>query len=184
VSITLPHPAPEADALTAYLERFAPKAWLETLEAMQQPGATAALDPISAQIGHEKTIDVAVESLDDKRLRVWGAIKAKRDYLSDTGGYPVDVDGVTRWFHSDAKSKTQQLGLVLMGASVPAVPWKTLGGAKVPMSQALASAIFAAAAAQDMAIFAAAETHRAAMEAAADPDAYDFAGGWPVVFGA
>lgn len=108
----------------------------------------------------------------------WGAIKAKRDALSDSGGYLVSG----KWFHSDEKSKTQQLGLFIMGANVPAVQWKTMSGDFVTMSQALAAGIFQAAAAQDMAIFAAAETHKAAMETSADPAAYNFSAGWPDTF--
>lgn len=121
-------------------------------------------------------------SLDSRQAAAWEQIKARRELLSDNGGYKVAVNGVDKWFHSDAKSKTQQIGLVLMGANVPAVQWKTMDGTKVTMTQALAGAIFQAGAAQDAAIFAAAEAHKAAMELAADPDAYDFTGGWPAVY--
>lgn len=108
----------------------------------------------------------------------WEAIKAHRDRLSDTGGYLVDG----KWFHSDGKSKTQQLSLFIMGAQVPAVQWKTMSGEFVTMTQSLAAQIFQAAAQQDMALFAAAETHRAAMETSADPALYDFSAGWPATF--
>lgn len=117
------------------------------------------------------------------RATMWERIKARRDALSDKGGYLVTVGGVSKWFHSDGKSKTQQLGLLIAGANVPAVQWKTMDGTFVTMSQAWAAAIFAAAAAQDIAIFAAAEAHKSAMEAAANPAAYDFSGGWPAVYG-
>lgn len=118
------------------------------------------------------------------RAQAWERIKAHRERLSDQGGHKVVVSGVDKWFHSDAKSKTQQIGLVLMGAAASSVPpWKTMDGSKVTMSQALASQIFAAAATQDGTLFAVAESHRAAMEAAADPMAYDFSGGWPAVYG-
>lgn len=109
----------------------------------------------------------------------WEAIKAERDRRIQTGGYKVG----TKWFHSDTFSRTQQMGLVMLGANIPAnTPWKTMGSTTVTMTQALAGQIFATAAASDIAIFAAAEAHRAAMEAAADPAAYDFSGGWPKVF--
>lgn len=127
---------------------------------------------------------VAAAKLAAGRAVVWGAIKVHRDKLSEQGGYLVTVGGVSKWFHSDSKSKTQQLGLLISGASVPPVPWKTMDGSFVTMSQAWAAAIFAAAAAQDIAIFAAAETHRAAMMAADDPLAYDWRStGWPTVYG-
>lgn len=108
------------------------------------------------------------------------AIKAERDRRIQAGGYMVG----SHWFHSDTFSRTQQMGLVMLGAALPAgVEWKTMGGAKVLMTQALAQQIFATAAASDIAIFAAAEAHMAAMLASADAATYDFAGGWPPAFG-
>lgn len=112
--------------------------------------------------------------------QLWELIKIERDRRIQSGGYKVG----TKWFHSDTFSRTQQMGLVMLGGNIPAnTPWKTMDGTTVTMTQTLAGQIFAAAAASDIAIFAAAETHKAAMEAAADPAAYDFSGGWPTVFG-
>jgi hypothetical protein len=75
------------------------------------------------------------------------------------------------------------MGLVLLGANIPAgTRWKTMDGSFVDMTPALASQIFAAAAANDIAIFSAAEAHKAAMEASANPAAYDFSAGWPAMF--
>lgn len=125
------------------------------------------------------------------KARAWEAIKAKRDALSDNGGYLVSG----KWFHSDAKSKTQQLALARKADKVQAAAgdmgaqfagnagfWKTMDGSFVPMTASLAQAIADAAELQDGAIFAAAETHRAAMQASADPAAYNFSGGWPATF--
>lgn len=110
----------------------------------------------------------------------WEAIKAERDRRTEQGGFKVG----TKWFHSDQKSRSQQLGLVLLGASIPAnLQWKTMDGTFVTMTQQLAGQVLAAAAASDQPIFAAAEAHRQAMEASADPAAYDFSTGWPKVFG-
>lgn len=110
----------------------------------------------------------------------WEAIKAKRDNLSENGGYMVG----TKWFHSDQKSRSQQLGLVLLGANIPAgLQWKTMDGSFVAMTQTLAQQILAAGAASDQAIFAAAETHKTAMEASVDPAEYDFSTNWPAIFG-
>ena len=116
--------------------------------------------------------------------QVWAQIKALRDQRSDSGGFPVVIGGTTKWFHSDAKSRTQQLGLVMMGATMPTgIDWKTMDGSFVPMTPAVAAAIFQAGAAQDAAAFAVAEAHRTAMQASADPGAYDFTTGWPPIFG-
>jgi hypothetical protein len=112
-------------------------------------------------------------------------IKNLRDHLSSTGGYKVVVDGVDKWFHSDAQSKTQQLSLVIMGAAAAGVPpWKTMDGSKVAMSPALAGQIFLAAVTQDGALFAAAEAHIAAVNASNAPEIYNYTAGWPVTFGA
>lgn len=110
----------------------------------------------------------------------WDAIKVERDYRTENGGYKVGA----KWFHSDQKSRSQQLGLMLLGASIPAnLQWKTMDGSFVTMTQQLAGQVLGAAAASDQAIFAAAETHKAAMEASADPAAYDFSVGWPKIYG-
>lgn len=114
------------------------------------------------------------------RAAKWDAIKAERDRRTENGGFKVGV----KWFHSDQKSRSQQLGLVLLGANIPAgLQWKTMDGTFVTMTQQLAGQILAAGAASDQAIFAAAETHKTAMEVSAAPASYDFSGGWPEVYG-
>jgi hypothetical protein len=140
-------------------------------------GAWAVLPSAQAQV----TAMIA-EKLASAKAAQWQAIKAKRDSLSETGGYKVVIDGVDKWFHSDAKSKTQQLGLVMAGAGIPPVQWKTMDGSFVTMSQSLAGEIFQAAMEQDQSLFAAAEQHNTAMLAAANPAAYDFSGNWPQVY--
>lgn len=123
---------------------------------------------------------VAVDPPKPTAAQVWERIKTERDRRTEQSGFKVGA----KWFHSDQKSRSQQLGLVLLGANIPAgLQWKTMDGSFVTMSQLLAGQILAAGAASDQAIFAAAETHRSAMEAAADPAAYDFSSGWPKVFG-
>ena len=102
-------------------------------------------------------------------------IKAERDRRK-LAGTPVGA----HVFHSDPDSRIQQIGLVMMGASLPAgIMWKTVGGAFVEMTPTLAGQIFQATAARDVALFAAAEAHIAAAAASADPLAYDFTAGWP-----
>jgi hypothetical protein len=119
------------------------------------------------------------DTIDVKALK-WEEIKIERDRRCDYGGYKVGA----KWFHSDQRSRSQQLGLALLGNNIPAnVMWKTMDGSFVAMTQTLAQQILGAAAQKDMANFAAAETHRAAMEASADPAYYDFSGGWPQVYG-
>lgn len=110
---------------------------------------------------------------------MWRKIQAERERRKFNG-----VKVGTNWFHTDDSSRIQQLGLVLMGAGMPAgIMWKTLGGSFVQMTPTLAGQIFQAIGGQDMAIFGKAEQHKAAMLAAPNPSAYDFLTGWPVTFG-
>jgi hypothetical protein len=108
----------------------------------------------------------------------WERIKADRDRRKVLG-----VKVGAHWYHSDTESRVQQIGLFIMGASVPAVQWKTLTLSGQPvfvtMTQALAGGIFQGTAASDAAIFGAAEAHREAMEASDTPESYDITGGWP-----
>ena len=117
--------------------------------------------------------------LAERQATIWNLIKAERDRRAALG-----VKVGNHWFHSDPKSRTQQIGLVLLGSNIPAgMQWKTLTLTPppvfVPMTQALAQAIVAATAASDTAIFSAAEAHRIAIEASAAPQDYDFTVGWP-----
>lgn len=113
------------------------------------------------------------------KSRHWDAIRQERDRRTQQGGYQV----AGKWFHSDTFSRTQQMGLVMLGANIPAdLQWKTMDGSFVTMTQALAGQVFAAAAASDAALFARAEQIKAAMEA--DPVNFNLASKtWPAVFG-
>lgn len=121
--------------------------------------------------------------LDALRAAHWDSIKAERDRRTLAGGYVVSVEGNPKWFHSDLLSRSQQIGLVLLGAGIPVgLAWKTMDGSFVEMTQALAGAVFAAAAQQDQATFAAAEAARAVMDA--DPQSFDLASVvWPATYG-
>ena len=111
----------------------------------------------------------------------WTAIKIERDRRQKIG-VKVGAD----WFHSDADSRTQQLGMVVAGANLPVgMQWKTLtrtGSVFVTMTPSLAGSIFQAVMASDSAIFSAAEKHRKALEASTTPETYNVLTGWPVSF--
>lgn len=133
----------------------------------------------SVQITDTEAAAINAPTLEQVKARVWEAIKAERDRRK-AGGVKVGA----KWFHSDDGSRIQQMGLVMMGASIPAnLKWKTMDGTFITMTQTLASQVFQAVAASDQAVFTAAETHRVAMEASADPAAYDYSTGWPKVYG-
>jgi hypothetical protein len=119
---------------------------------------------------------------------VWEKIKAERDRRK-AGGVKVVINGTDKWFHSDDASRIQQIGLVMMGANIPAdLQWKTMDGTFVTMTQTLANQVFAASAASDQAIFSKAEWHKAQMEASANPATYHFEQDadktrWPLIYG-
>ena len=175
-ALVFPAPQPTYDPITQRVQVIAPE--LTALGHWEQRWEVVELFDTQTEKDEAIAADRAA-----KQAAAWERIKVHRDYLSENGGYKVSIGGVDKWFHSDAKSKTQQLSLMLLGANASAVPpWKTMDGSKVVMSQALAGQIFAAAVTQDGALFAAAEAHRAAMEASNTPESYDFSDSWPTVF--
>lgn len=124
--------------------------------------------------------EAVAQNIQRAQVAAWDGIKAKRDAAKAGGALVASVD---KWFHTDDPSRIQQIGLVMMGAAIPAgLLWKTMDGSFVTMTQALAGEVFQANVVQDQASFAAAEQHRIAMEASARPDLYDYSGGWPAVF--
>lgn len=148
----------------------------KTIEALEQALVDAVQAKLDAsQIGGEGQPAIPPVSAG----MVWESIKRHRDRLKASG---VKAGG--HWFHSDADSRIQQLALFVMGASVPGVPWKTLDGSFVTMTQTLAAQIFQGTALSDMAIFSAAERHLVGVNAAADAATYDWSSGWPAAFAA
>lgn len=122
------------------------------------------------------------ELLAQLRATKWAEIKAYRDDVRNNGGFPVGP----YWFHSDAPSKIDQLGLTsatMMGALPVGKKWKLMDGSKVTLTPTLVQQIFGYAMARRSANFDTAEEHRVLMEASYDPAAYDFTTGWPPIFG-
>lgn len=104
-------------------------------------------------------------------------IKAERDRRKLNG---VLVSG--KWIHTDVFSRTQWMAMVMMGAALPAVQWRTMDGTSVTTTPTLAGQVFQAVAVMDATVFAVAEGHRVAMLASTDPASYDFSAGWPATF--
>ena len=176
-----------ANPQVSFSSNFTPPEGYESVQHAMQPayshithtcteGAPAEVDGVWTRTWQVTALptETATANLAAAKLQAWAAIKAERDRRKSGG---VLVSG--KWYHSDVDSRIQQLGLVMMGASVPSVQWKTMDGNFVTMSQTIANGIFQAAAALDMTLFSVAESHRTAMEASADPVAYDFSAGWP-----
>lgn len=121
----------------------------------------------------------AQQNLQQARAMRWEDIKRIRDQKTQQGGYQVG----NNWFHSDTFSRTQQIGLTIMGANMPAgIMWKTMGGEFVEMSPTLAQQIFTAAGAQDTALFTHAEQLKVQMEAAENPLTFNINTGWPATY--
>lgn len=110
------------------------------------------------------------------KLKLWYKVKDERDRRTQQGGYKVG----TKWWHSDTFSRSQQLGLVLMGNSIPAgLMWKTMDGSFVEMTQELAQSIFQSAALSDSTIFAYAESLNQQIQSSDNPEEIDIYSGWP-----
>lgn len=143
--------------------------------------------------GHPIAVDPPAPSAAAVKTAKWESIKAER-YRRKAGGFKVGMS----WFHSDADSRIQHLGLKEKARDLLAaggamtdsltilgqpVRWKTMDGSFATITAQLAFDIVAAAGDLDARLFAVAETHRAAMEASADPASYDYSGGWPKIYG-
>lgn len=114
------------------------------------------------------------------KLKLWYKIKTERDRRIHEGGYKVVVDGVDKWFHSDTFSRSQQIGLVMIGTNVPqGLMWKTMDGSFVEMTPSLAQQVFTSATVSDSTIFSHAEYLRGLVNASDDPESIDILSGWP-----
>lgn len=153
----------------------------ETHQALLAGQSSGLIINFNTESGIPELISQPTKSKEEWQAVIWERIKRKRDELIQKGGFHVG----DKWFHSDTFSRSQHIGLVLMGSTMPAgIQWKTMDGSFIEMTPTLAAQIFAAAATQDMAIFAAAESHRAAMILSNDPKNYSFVAGWPSTYGA
>lgn len=148
---------------------------------------------VADAVGRPVAVDPPAPSAAAIKAAKWESIKVERDRRK-AGGFKVG----TLWFHSDADSRVQHLGLkdkardlIAAGGAMAdnlailgqPVKWKTMDGSFATVTAQLAFDMVAAAGDLDARLFSVAETHRAAMEAAADPAAYDFSAGWPETFG-
>ncbi len=130
--------------------------------------------------GNAPTEQQSRTELQRTKLLIKQRIKELRDHKTQNGGYQVNG----KWYHSDVFSRSQHIGLVIMGANMPNnLLWKTMDGTFVTMTPQLAQQIFAAAAASAAALFARAEQLIAAVEQSSDPFLIDITNSWPPTFG-
>lgn len=162
-----------------------PAASLQNAELRTELGIVEVPDPVRPDErlyfvteNEDGTYEATPRPRDQVTGPVWNRLQAQREYIKAGG---VQVAG--KWFHTDDASRIQQIGMAMMGASIPpGLQWKTMDGTFVAMTPELASQVFQAVAALDIAAFAAAEAHRTAMEASENPFEYDYSAGWPITF--
>lgn len=113
------------------------------------------------------------------RDEAWALIQQERELRMLHGGYKVNG----YWFHSDLISRSQQMGLLLLGDNIPSdMLWKSMSREKVPLNPILARSIFLAAVASDSAIFDAGEAKMMAAEASSSYETFDYFSGWPQAY--
>jgi len=143
---------------------------------VEQNGQWLADDPVSVQ-----AIIDGYDVLAVARAQKWEEIKVKREAVKYAG---VPIASVGKVIDTDEGARTQQLGLVLMGASLPAgLLWKFSDNTFEAMTPALAQEVLATTAARDTAVFSVAEGYRATINAMTDWQAVlnlDISAGWPV----
>lgn len=122
--------------------------------------------------------EVAAGKLALTRAARWEEIKAERARRTAGG---VLVAG--KWFHTDTPSRLQWLALVLLGAGVPAQPWKTMDNTFISLSQSLVQQVFGAMIAKEQDIFTHAEVLRSQVFGSDSPGSVDITVGWPEIFG-
>lgn len=123
------------------------------------------------------TVEQIAANLTALRASKVAAIKAERDRRKFNG-----VLVSTKWIHTDTYSRTQWMGMVMMGASVPAISWTTMDNTSITTSQALAGAVFQATATLDSTLFAFAKSLIDTVNASSDPAGVDITAGWPATF--
>lgn len=124
------------------------------------------------------TFSPSTEYINNIKIKMWENIKNYRDFKKEDGVFVSN-----KWFHTDTYSRTQQLGLILLGTNIPVgLQWKTMDGSFITMDQTLINQIFSSIASSDINIFTVAETHRSNMLASSNPQNYDFSANWPTTY--
>lgn len=151
----------------------------DCLHFLDDAAFTYLLPPGSIKIDDAEAAQVQKPTPEQSKAAKWEDIKAERDRRK-AGGVKVG----DKWFHSDDASRIQQIGLVMMGANLPAgLQWKTMDGSFITMTPSLAQQVFTAQATSDQTLFAHAEALRVALAKAPDPAAFDYLAGWPAIYG-
>lgn len=165
-----PSPQPTYNPVTQRVQQTAPE--LTVLDKWEQRW-----EVVSIYTDQQDEDDAVAANLATLRASRIVQIKAERDRRKFNG-----VLVSTKWIHTDTYSRTQWMGMVMMGASVPAIPWTTMDNTSITTSQALAGAVFQATATLDSTLFAFAKSLIDTVNASSDPTSVDITTGWPATF--
>jgi hypothetical protein len=134
---------------------------LDTPEIRQRAGVIEIADPVPPADYSDETYYrteqddapyVVFTKKSDEQILALRVSKLKqiRDELTESGGCLVQ----DKWFHTDVKSKQQQMALTMAGQSLPAnLLWKTMDGTFIEMTPAIAAELFAAQMTREATIF-------------------------------
>ena len=116
---------------------------------------------------------------------IWDKIKAERDRRQLDCG--VSVGG--HWYQSNLRAQSEYTSMIVLAdklklpaATVLRKRWRTMNGALVNMTPALALSILQAGVAQRSAVDDAAQVHLQGLQASAEPWTYDYTKNWPQTF--
>ena len=176
-----PAPQPAYDPVTQRVQATTPELtglghWEQRWEVVSAFNEYTDLEDVLHTVAEQEASAIAAHLAVIRTSKVT-AIKAERDRRKFNGVYVFN-----KWIHSDTYSRTQWMGMVMMGASVPAIPWTTMDNTSITTSQALAGAVFQATANLDATLFAYAKSLIEAVEASNDPASIDTTTGWPATF--
>lgn len=174
---------PVYDPIRQYLRHMVPKP-IPVLTMVPGTEDNPVFDTTYELSSEWEVLDHPQEHIDAELSRIRSEIvveiKRIRDTRTQTGGFPA----AGYWFHSDVFSRSQQLGLVLLGANIPNnLYWKTMSGDMVLMTQTLTGQIFQAAATQDATTFSHAEALISQVNSAYNPYSVNINTGWPPIYG-
>ena len=168
-------------ALTTTQGTFGPFATIETLPDRYRCDNTDLPFTVVGQgeIVEADTIDWPAPPVSaEVRAAIVTAIKAERDRRKFNG---VFVSG--KWIHSDTYSRTQWLGMVMMGNNLPVIEWTTMDGTTINTTPALAQAVFQGTATLDTTLFGFAKALATTINENPNPASVDITTGWPATFG-
>jgi Domain of unknown function (DUF4376) len=117
-------------------------------------------------------------SLAERRAKCISAIKSERDRRKFNGVFVSN-----KWIHTDTYSRTQWLGMVLMGTNLPSIPWTTMDGSTINTTPALAAGVFQSASTLDASLFGYATSLISSVNSSSNPEAVDITTGWPRTYG-